>query len=64
MNPSPSPLRLVVHPAPGGVSVRIIKRRGPTQERPLLLTFEDAIDARYERVLESPAGHALPTVTA
>lgn len=34
---SPSPLRLSLRPAPGGLEVGFIKRRGPLRERPLFI---------------------------
>lgn len=37
---SPAPLRLALAPAPGGLSVHIIKRRGPVCEAPLFLPLE------------------------
>jgi protein ImuA len=36
---SPAPLRLALRPAPAGVSVDIVKRRGPVAERPLYLAL-------------------------
>ncbi|CAP63797.1 MULTISPECIES: translesion DNA synthesis-associated protein ImuA [Cupriavidus] len=37
---SPSPLRLALEPAVGGVTVNFVKRRGPQQETPLLVALE------------------------
>lgn len=37
---SPAPLRLALSPAPGGLSVHILKRRGPSCAEPLLVAFE------------------------
>ncbi|MET0268430.1 MAG: cell division protein, partial [Duganella sp.] len=38
---SPSPLRLALRPAAGGVAVEIIKRKGPHCERPVLIALAD-----------------------
>jgi len=39
---SPAPLRLALSPAPGGLSVHILKRRGPSCTQPLFLVLESA----------------------
>ncbi|WP_088709700.1 translesion DNA synthesis-associated protein ImuA [Noviherbaspirillum denitrificans] len=37
---SPSPLRLALRPAPGGIDIAIAKRRGPRHEAPLFLRLD------------------------
>ena len=46
---SPSPLRIALRPAAGGISAAIIKRRGPHCEQPLFIPLTDM-----------PASHQLP----
>jgi protein ImuA len=36
---SPAPLRIALRPAAGGISVEIIKRRGPHHEAPLFISL-------------------------
>jgi protein ImuA len=36
---SPAPLRLALRPAPAGIAVDIIKRRGPVVDRPVYLAL-------------------------
>lgn len=66
---SPSPLRLAVQPAPKGLSISILKRRGPTHAGPLILPlypdsdfrfseFDHAIVDRRASVAREP-GHSL-----
>lgn len=43
---SPAPLRLALTPAPGGVSVQILKRRGPGGAAPLQIVFDASAEAR------------------
>ncbi|HYD97305.1 MAG TPA: translesion DNA synthesis-associated protein ImuA [Noviherbaspirillum sp.] len=38
---SPSPLRLALHPAAGGIDLRIVKRRGPQHDEAFHLRLED-----------------------
>ena len=38
---SPAPLRLALRPAAGGISVEIVKRRGPHHDSPLFLPLAD-----------------------
>ena len=49
---SPSPLRLALRPALGGVSVDIIKRRGPHCDAPLFVSLADMPAGRHS--LETP----------
>lgn len=37
MDPSPAPLRLSVRPAPGGIDIGFVKRRGPVRDEALFL---------------------------
>lgn len=46
---SPAPLRLALSPVPGGLSVQILKRRGPGAAQPLLLVFESSDHASVDR---------------
>ncbi|CAM4348672.1 Cell division protein [Bordetella tumbae] len=45
---SPAPLRLALAPAPGGLSVHILKRRGPSCTEPLSLVFESPMHTGVE----------------
>ncbi|RZI41956.1 translesion DNA synthesis-associated protein ImuA [Herbaspirillum sp. HC18] len=38
---SPSPLRLALRPAHGGIDIGIVKRRGPQRDEPIRLRLED-----------------------
>ncbi len=44
---SPAPLRLALRPALGGVSVEIIKRRGPRSDTPLFVPLADMPAGRH-----------------
>jgi hypothetical protein len=57
--PSPAPLRLVLAPVGGGLSVQILKRRGRPATRPLHLSL-----ARPGRLPRALAGPALSPVAA
>ncbi|MGU7781399.1 translesion DNA synthesis-associated protein ImuA [Burkholderia sp. PU8-34] len=49
--PSPAVLRLALHPAPGGVAVEIVKRRGPARSELLVLDLPSPIvESRYARL--------------
>ncbi|GIZ51491.1 translesion DNA synthesis-associated protein ImuA [Noviherbaspirillum aridicola] len=39
---SPSPLRLALRPASGGIDIEIVKRRGPRRDEPIHLPLEDS----------------------
>lgn len=39
---SPSPLRLALRPASGGIAIDIVKRRGPRRDDPIHLLLEDS----------------------
>jgi protein ImuA len=46
--PSPAPLRLGLRPAKGGVSISIIKRRGPAADEALFVPLPDMPVPRYQ----------------
>lgn len=50
---SPAPLRLALSPAPGGLSVNILKRRGPACANPLSLIFNPSDHASVDRDLSA-----------
>ncbi|KVE26946.1 recombinase RecA [Burkholderia singularis] len=53
--PSPAVLRVALHPAAGGVSVEIVKRRGPAHGAPLVLELPSPIvESRYARLARYP----------
>lgn len=51
---SPAPLRLALAPAPGGLSIHILKRRGPVCETPIFLP----LDGSAPRAAHVMASHA------
>lgn len=51
--PSPAALRLALTPAPGGLSVHILKRRGPACAHPLSLVFDPSEHASVDRHLST-----------
>ncbi|WP_414450949.1 translesion DNA synthesis-associated protein ImuA [Burkholderia sp. 22PA0099] len=54
--PSPAVLRLAVHPSPAGVTVEIVKRRGPASAAPLELALPSPIvEGRYARLARHPS---------
>ena len=44
---SPAPLRLALRPAPGGVNIEFVKRRGPLREAPLFLPLTPSLLQRH-----------------
>ena len=54
---SPAPLRLALHPANGGITVGIVKRRGPQRDEPLHVPL-DGLPRSRPRLLTSDSGHA------
>jgi protein ImuA len=60
---SPAPLRLALRPAPGGVDIEFVKRRGPQRDTPLFLPLRlSALMQRHafvERPSSAPA--SVPT---
>ncbi|MBU9331571.1 recombinase RecA, partial [Burkholderia multivorans] len=54
--PSPAVLRVTLYPAPGGVSLDIVKRRGPARSEPLELDLPSPIvESRYARLARHPS---------
>jgi protein ImuA len=55
---SPAPLRLSLRPAPGGLAIGFLKRRGPQRDAPLLLPMAPSLLQRHaslDRPLPAPA---------
>ncbi len=55
---SPAPLRLALRTAPGGLSITVIKRRGPQRDAPLFLPLPPSLLQRHasvDRPLSVPA---------
>ncbi|XGA69646.1 translesion DNA synthesis-associated protein ImuA [Duganella sp. BuS-21] len=64
-DPSPSPLRLALRPAFGGVSVDIIKRKGPHCEHPVFVTLNEIPAGRQpDNDHEAPAQRVFATAAA
>ncbi len=63
---SPAPLRLALRPAPAGVSVDIVKRRGPLAERPLYLALasDAALPSTSHRSHHAPMDKHAPAAVA
>ena len=54
--PSPAVLRVALYPVPGGVSLDIVKRRGPARSEPLTLDLPSPIvESRYARLARHPS---------
>ena len=54
--PSPAVLRVALYPVPGGVSLDIVKRRGPACSEPLVLDLPSPIvESRYARLARHPS---------
>jgi protein ImuA len=61
-DPSPSPLRLALRPSFGGVSVDIIKRKGPHCEHPIFVALNEIPASRQpDKENETPAKRAFAT---
>lgn len=62
--PSPSPLRLALRPNSGGISVDIIKRKGPHCESPLIIPLINMPASRQalETVHEAPVKRTSPAI--
>lgn len=61
-DPSPSPLRLALRPSFGGVSVDIIKRKGPHCEHPIFVALNEVPASRQpDKENEAPAKRAPAT---
>lgn len=55
VDPSPSPLRLTLRPSFGGVSVEIIKRKGPRCEHPVFVALNDVpVSLQLDNENEAP----------
>jgi protein ImuA len=55
---SPAPLRLSLRPAPGGIDIGFVKRRGPQRDAPLFLPLSPTLLQRHatlDRPLPAPA---------
>lgn len=55
---SPAPLRLGVRPAPGGIAIDFVKRRGPQRDAPLFLPLTPSLLQRHatmDRAQPAPA---------
>lgn len=52
--PSPAPLRLALQPAPGGLLLRFIKRRGPPRDAPLYVGLYPASSISSTRFSHAP----------
>lgn len=64
-DPSPSPLRLALRPAFGGVSVEIIKRKGPRAEHPIFVPLNDIPAGRpLDKENEAPVNRPFATASA
>ncbi|WP_228124699.1 translesion DNA synthesis-associated protein ImuA [Glaciimonas soli] len=62
---SPAPLRLALRPAFGGVSVDIVKRRGPTSEETLYIPLPDMPTTRHIQEIEhAPMDQRAPAIAA
>jgi protein ImuA len=61
-DPSPSPLRLALRPSFGGVSIDIIKRKGPHCEHPIFVGLNEIPASRQpDNENEAPAKRAFAT---
>jgi len=63
---SPAPLRLALRPALGGVSLDIVKRRGPTSDSPIIIPLADMPAGRHplEHDHETAIERTFASVTA
>src|SRR5690606_1511001 len=61
---SPAPLRLALAPAPGGLSVHILKRRGPAHPEPLAIAFEPGAAPAAAPSHHAPLDRRLPALPA
>jgi protein ImuA len=62
---SPAPLRLALAPAPNGITVDIVKRRGPVCGQSLYIALESSRSARHAPAsARGKAPHAAPVVLA
>lgn len=56
---SPAPLRLSVRPAPGGIEIGFVKRKGPQRDAPLFLPLTPSLLQRHALV-DRPASAPAP----
>ena len=63
LDASPSPLRLSVRPAPGGIEVGFVKRRGPQRDEPLLLPLAGPLTVSRPRATPAPAKEVLTEIS-
>jgi len=61
---SPAPLRLALAPAAGGLSVHILKRRGPACPEPLTIVFDPAASPASVPPHHAPLDRRLPALPA
>src|SRR3546814_20952166 len=61
---SPAPLRLALAPVPGGLSIHILKRRGPACAEPLNIVFEPASPPASVPARHAPMDRPLPALPA
>jgi protein ImuA len=64
---SPAPLRLSVTPAPGGIEIGFVKRKGPLRDAPLFLPLTPSLLQRHALVdrpasVPAPARSVLPAL--
>ncbi len=55
---SPAPLRLSVMPAPGGIEIGFVKRKGPQRDAPLFLPLTPSLLQRHATLDSSPSAPA------
>lgn len=63
-NPSPAPLRLALTPAAGGLTVHILKRRGPACNAPLYVGLEPGVITPSSLPRHAPLDRRLPALPA
>jgi len=55
---SPAPLRLSVMPAPGGIEIGFVKRKGPQRDAPLFLPLTPSLLQRHAPLDRTPSASA------
>ena len=55
---SPAPLRLSVAPAPGGIEIGFVKRKGPQRDAPLFLPLTPSLLQRHATLDRTPSAPA------
>ncbi len=61
-DPSPSPLRLSVRPAPEGIEIGFVKRRGPLRDEPLFLPLDGPLTIKRHPVPAQDVPTSAPPV--